>query len=334
MSIFKGSHGIRFQSVEESGSGDRWKTLFSNYWPQYQKWFLSEGDAARPSYTTCRKALRKYMPEIIPTWERLTDLAGGGDMASRFLSLFCPPPYLTGCTQAVWTGEESALIRNYDYNAERLDGIILKTRWNQKTVIAMTDAGWGVLDGINDSGLAVSLAFGGRINTGVGFGIPIILRYVLEFCDNTDQAVEVLKSVLTHMSYNVTVLDREQRFVTVFITPDRTPVVRQIPVATNHQGKIEWPRHAWATATLERESVAYALLANLEVTLDGMISGFLTTPIYNLAHHRGFGTLYTAVYRPMYCSVEYIWPTQRLLFNMNQFTEAEYFIDYPRPILA
>ena len=317
-----------FQAVEEADPGPKWGGLFETFWPDYRKWFLSEGDAARPSYTRCRAAIRRYMPELEPTWERLTALAGNGDMASRFLASYCPPAYLHGCTQAVWTGEEPVLVRNYDYNANRLEGVLLKTRWNGQWVIAMTDASWGVLDGINESGLAVSLAFGGRTDVGEGFGIPLIQRYILEFCRSTDEAVNVLKRVPTHMSYNVTLVDQSQRFCTVFVTPDKIPVVRQVPVATNHQGRIEWPRHAWATATLERENAANAILRDRDSTVDSLVAGFLIPPIYNTGHHRGFGTLYTAVYRPLSGSAEYLWPEARWLCDMSSFADRQHTIEY------
>ena len=38
--------------------------------------------------------LRAHMPELVPAYERLVDLAGGGDVAARMLSLYRPPPYL------------------------------------------------------------------------------------------------------------------------------------------------------------------------------------------------------------------------------------------------
>lgn len=317
-----------FYSIANDSDDLKWKEFFNQSWPAYKKWFLSQGDAARPSYTTCLKAIRQHMPELLPTYERLVELAGGGDLASRLLSLYCPPAYLSGCTQAVWTGEEPVLVRNYDYSAARLDGVILKTKWNDRCVIAMTDGLWGVLDGINDTGLAVSLAFGGRVDVGEGFGIPIILRYILEFCSTTEEAVQILKRVPTHMSYNITVVDRQQRFVTVYVTPDRLPVVRQVPIATNHQSKIEWPRHAWATATLERQSVAQAILADTDETVDGLVNGFLRAPIFNVSHDRGFGTLYTAVYRPENCSVTFLWPNQYWSFDMNYFPDQSISITY------
>ncbi len=263
------------------------------------------------------------MPELEPTYQSLTELAGGADSHARFLSMYCPPPYLSGCTQGVWTGDEPVLIRNYDYNPGRFEGVLLRTKWNDQVVIAMSDALWGVLDGINESGLAVSLAFGGRVDVGKGFGIPVILRYILEFCHDTESAVAVLKRVPTHMSYNITVVDRQQRFATVYITPDKSPVVRQVPIATNHQGKIEWPRHAWATATLERETAIQSILSNEEETAEGLLAGFLRPPVFNTAYNRGFGTLYTAVYKPHALTAEYLWPHHDWQFGINNFTEEK-----------
>ena len=221
------------------------------------------------------------------------------------------------------------LIRNYDYNLNSFEGVILKTDWNGQAVIAMTDGLWGVLDGINESGLALSLAFGGRVNVGKGFGIPIILRYILEFCRDTPSAIEVLKRIPTHMSYNITLVDAQQRFATVYITPDKVPVVRQVPVATNHQGKIEWARHAWATATLERESAVQAIMTNSDETAEGLLAGFLRPPVFNSAYHRGFGTLYTAVYKPHQTTVDYLWPKQHWHFGMDNFSEQHCEIAFP-----
>ena len=41
-------------------------------------------------------------------------------------------------------------------------------------------------------------------------GIPIVLRYVLEFAANTDEAVAMLRRLPVHMSYSVALLDRVQ----------------------------------------------------------------------------------------------------------------------------
>ena len=51
----------------------------------------------------------------------------------------------------------------------------------------MSDCLWGLLDGVNDAGLAVSLTFGGRRDVGDGFGIPIVVRYLLEVCSDVSR---------------------------------------------------------------------------------------------------------------------------------------------------
>ena len=73
------------------------------------------------------------MPELVPTYDRLVELAGGGDLAARVLSLVDPPPYLAACSQGVWTDGEPFLVRNYDYLADRVDGVIWYDRLDGPT---------------------------------------------------------------------------------------------------------------------------------------------------------------------------------------------------------
>ena len=102
-------------------------------------------------------------------------------------------------------------------------------------MIATSEAIAGAADGVNAAGLAVSLTFGGRKAVGPGFGIPLIVRYLLEVCATTEEAVAVLRRVPSHMSYNVTVVDRAGKFATVFLAPDRPVEVTRRRYTTNHQ---------------------------------------------------------------------------------------------------
>jgi predicted choloylglycine hydrolase len=320
---------LRFFSVSESEPGRKWLDIFERHWAAYETWFLSQGEAARPSYLETRRMLRKYMPELIATYERLVDLAGGSDIAARFLGQYCPPAYITGCSQAVWPDcNESVLVRNYDYSPKLCEGTLLLSHWNGRRVMAMIDCLWGVLDGINDAGLAVSLSFGGRRVVGSGFGVPIILRYILEFCETTTEATSALQRIPTHMSYNVTILDKHNQFRTVYVAPDRTPVVRQMPVATNHQGRVEWRRHAEATGTLERESYLISRLADSEETEQGFIDSFLTEPLYSRSYTHGFGTLYTTVYAPRRGAMELRWPDATWHQTFVEFSEQTRLVEF------
>jgi predicted choloylglycine hydrolase len=324
---------LHFDAFLELKPGPKWLELFQLHWPAYQQWFLSKGDENRPSYLECRRMLRLHLPEIVPTYEELVALAGGTDLAARFLSLYRPPPYISGCSQAVWSDQqESVLVRNYDYSPRLCEGTLSLTQWNDKRVIAMGDCLWGVLDGINDSGLSVSLSFGGRKVVGTGFGVPLILRYILEFCSTTSEAIEVLSRVPTHMSYNVTLLDNTGKFQTIFMAPDRSPVIRQIPIATNHQGKIEWARHALATSSLEREQFLSSRLADTEETEKGFIKSFLNPPLYSTEYDRGYGTVYTSVYRPATGEMELRWPGTVWRQSFDNFEEGRRIIRFPSNI--
>ena len=320
---------LAIESIAEDEPGPRWQALFQRHWPAYREWFLSEGEEPRANWLTSVEHLREHMPELIPVYDTLCELAGGGDLQARLLSLYRPPAYMSGCSQAVWPGERPLLVRNYDYSPYHCEGTVMLTRWGERRVIATGDCLWGVLDGINDAGLAVSLTFGGRRVVGDGFGVPLLLRYVLETCTSTAEAVTALRRVPTHMSYNVTVLDESGAFRTLFLAPDREPVVRQLPAVTNHQGKVEWHQHARATASLERERFLFARLADCDETEEEFVHAFSRPPLFSTSYHRGYGTLYTSVLYPHSGAIEYRWADQHWRVSFDDFPEHTRFAQYP-----
>ncbi|MGH6960853.1 MAG: carcinine hydrolase/isopenicillin-N N-acyltransferase family protein, partial [Dongiaceae bacterium] len=153
-----------------------------------------------------------------------------------------------------------------------------------------------------------SLTFGGRQVVGDGFGVPLILRYILEFCGTVAEAAEVLKRVPSHMAYNVTAVDRSGAYITAFVAPDRPTLVRPHPIATNHQDQIEWAQHAEATATVARERYLVAQLSTSGTSVGSLAESFLYPPLFTDAYAKGFGTIYTALYWPRRGEVELRWP--------------------------
>ena len=81
-----------FRALEELELGPTWAGVFEERWPHYREWFLREGEAARASYATSARMIRDHMPELVPAYERVVELAGGGDLAARMLSIYRPPP--------------------------------------------------------------------------------------------------------------------------------------------------------------------------------------------------------------------------------------------------
>ena len=270
------------------------------------------------------------MPEILDLYDALCELVGGGDVESRFLSFYCPPRYLAGCSQAIWPGDEPLLVRNYDYDKDAFDAVLLKTNWNGRGVIGTSDGLFGLVDGINDQGLVASLTFGGRQAVGVGFGVPLILRYVLQTCTTAEEAGQALKRIPSHMSYNVTVLDAGRNYLTAFLAPDRPTVLTHSAVATNHQERVEWSSHARFTATVERERYLLQRLTLHPETQEKFITAFLKPPLYSNAFSAGFGTLYTAAYRPRVGTVDIHWPGRIWSKDFEDFKEDTVRVVFPK----
>jgi len=319
---------LTFHAIDDEADGG-WARLFERLWPAYERWYLKEGVTARPTYTDCRRALRQHMPEFVPVWEQLVERAGGGDLAARFLSLYEPPPYLSGCSQAVWPGEEPLLVRNYDYAPQAFDGVCLRTHWGGRRVMGTSDCLIGLVDGVNDAGLALSLTFGGRREVGSGFGVPLILRYLLQTCASTAEAAAALRRLPSHMAYNVTVVDARREIVTAHLAPGRETLLSATPVATNHQARVEWVAHARMTATVERERFLLQRLMLHEDAEEDFVAQFLRPPLYSLAFDRGFGTLFTAAYRPRRRSVCYHWPHYRWPLLLDAFEPGLRVVNYP-----
>jgi predicted choloylglycine hydrolase len=314
-----------FRAVEELELGPKWAGVFDERWPHYREWFLKEGEAARASYATSARMVRTHMPELVPAYERVVELSGGGDLAARMLSLFTPPPYLAACSQGAFTRAGGpVLARNYDYAPSRFEGLIWSTRMLERRVIGTSDCLWGLLDGVNDAGLAVSLTFGGRRVLGEGFGIPIVVRYVLEVCGSVREARGVLARLPFSLAHNLTLVDRTGEVLTAYVSPDRPAIFRSVPAATNHQGEVEWPEQAVATRTIEREQRIVRLAHGEAVDADAFADAFLRAPLFSTAYANGWGTLYTAVFRPAEGSVDYRWPTHTWRMGFDGFVEGEH----------
>ena len=315
---------LNFKSIFEYGNpGLKFQKLFYSFWPTYRSMMNTDGAAYIPDLATSQAALREYMPKMYPTYERLCHLVNADVQMARFLTGFQPPAHLSGCSQAVISGKDIQLVRNYDYHPDLFEATLLLSSWNGKKVIATTDYIIGLVDGMNEDGLVVSLTFGGRKVVGRGFGISFILRYVLEFCSNVQEAIEVLTHIPSHMSYNVTVLDKSGAFKTVLLSPDSLPVITDVPFTTNHQLYIDWPENAAFNGTIERSAYLKNVLENETLSSDELTEKFLHPPLYNNLFSEGFGTLYTSVYHPLQGTVHFRWQNKDLFQSFDNFSEVK-----------
>ena len=244
---------VAWTSFAETRPGPAFAEHWQQLGPPLERWWRS--DARGNDVTThalARARLRQHMPELVPLWEDLVEVVGGHRLAATILTLWNPPAFLTGCSQAVVPNGGPALIRNYDWDYRLFDATVASTAYLGRRVVGTEDCGWGLLDGVNDAGLAVSLTFGGRPQVGEGFGVPLVLRYVLQTCGDVDEAVAALLRIPVHMSYNITVTDLTGRVSTVFVGPDRPARVTDADASTNHQGVVEWQPYCDAIRSEER----------------------------------------------------------------------------------
>jgi predicted choloylglycine hydrolase len=325
---------VTFRAVDEDQPGAKLRALYARRSEAYKAWYLHDGDAARPSLQEGVRALEIHMPELVPVHALIAEVVGDNEpTAARMFTFLRPPASSIACSQAVWreADENPLLVRNYDYPAELIDGVILRSRFLDRTVVGTTDGVWGLCDGMNDRGLVASLTFGGRTALGDGFGMPLVIRYLLETCDAVQEARPVLERLPYAQVNNLTLTDASGDVMTAYLSPDRPVSFRRLPVATNHQWIVEVQDPTFVASTLEREWWLLRLLDDPDVDAQRFSDWFLTPPLYSYGHIEGTGTVYTAAYGPADGSIVHRWPGQDWLQQLDNFTEGERAVSFPAP---
>ena len=315
-------HELQFDAISEPLPGSKWLDRWNRSWPAYRGWFLGRAGDKGPARSECERALLEYMPELVPTWNRLSALTGDDDLAARFLSTWCPPAYLGGCSLAALSRNGTTrLVRNYDLSPDLNEGLLLRSEWTGTPVMGMVEFLWGVSDGINQKGLAVALAFGGSSAVGRGFGITTILRYVLETCGTVEEALEVLCRVPSHMAYNVALADRSGMTLSVEMQPGGGLEVMSEAVATNHQQGLLQPEKPQFTQTYERFDYLTGLFKT-DIDPASLVTEFMKSPLYQDKYSESLGTLFTADYNPAELTLELHWQSSQWSQSLHDFKEG------------
>jgi predicted choloylglycine hydrolase len=314
---------LTFRAIDAgSAIADRLPRLFAEAWPSYRSWWLQQGEAARESYAFCVRKLRQYMPEMVDSYHELVEGVGGGDVEARFLSHWSPPPLFGTCSLAACTRGEHVLVHNYDYSPLLCDTTVLASNWHGTKVLAMSDCTWGATDGVNSHGLSVAIAFGGRHAVGEGFGIGLVVRYILEFAADVPSALSILERVPVRIPYNVALVDRVGRGVIARTSPDRPLTLSPEPFGANRQGATEWPEHSQFCATVEREAALAEAFADPSMTAERLLGKFLEPPIYRHPATTPWGTVYTVAYDSDGGTADLAWPGERWRLSLDAFAEG------------
>lgn len=320
---------LGFSSQKEHFLGEKLALTYAQTWPAYHRWLSRAPE--RVTALEGREKIQHYMPKLLATYDSLCIAFGADEQTCAFLCLYKPPIFRSGCSQACKTSHDIELVRNYDFPSQLCDRLLLHTNWNGTQVIAMTDCLWGVIDGMNEHGLAVSLAYGGRQAHGDGFAITIVLRYILEFCRTTDEAVQVLKDVPIHMPYNVTVVDRQGNIKTVVICPGEKVQVNSLAFATNHQDGSAIENIDAIADSYTRAQFLSARIADPREAKSSLVNLFLQPPLLRKSSDwQGWGTLYTARYQPLLGVVELHWPDGQIVQqSFEHFVEGDISVSSP-----
>ncbi|KOG60678.1 acyl-coenzyme A:6-aminopenicillanic acid acyl-transferase [Streptomyces griseoflavus] len=283
-----------FRAIEAGdGSDGRWAAHARALWPDMEGLLTEEGRTPEGA-DRVRALFRTHMPELVPVLDRLAVQLDRPE-ARAFLTHAALRPFSPACTQI---GRNGTLLRNYDFPPDQCEGTIVSSCF-LRPVIGMQDVLWGLLDGMNDAGLAVSLTFGGCSVYGRGFAILIVVRYLLETCDTVDEAVVGLRSLPVAVPQNLTLVDATKA-VTVFVGPDMSPTAAPDACAANHQ-------HLPVTDEQERASRTQERLRAIRAAGTD-VAAMLKPPLYRSVDEQGSGTLYTARYRPVEGRVTHYWP--------------------------
>ena len=327
--MFNTTFKARYVNLQSHVDGS-FKRIFNEHWPAYKAWYQANLPDAGNSklLKQAERQLANYMPEMLPIYENLREVSNDCPIAAHFFTAYQPPAYLVNCSQAILIDEAPMLIRNYDLSPTLSENLISRTDCLGQSIIGTNECLWGLDDGMNKAGLVASLTFGGSKKVSKGFGIPYIMRYVLQTCETVKQAISVLQRIPSHMAYNVTLLDKNGNFATVMLAPDQAAIITREPCITNHQQHITWPEHAAFSKTIERKEFLDKLLSNKMLKKPELREAFLKKPLYSKNFTQNFGTVFTAIYQPTKGDLSYHWPNERpLKQSFEQFVEQDRIVD-------
>lgn len=274
-----------------------------------------------PDPEECRRRIALHMPEILGLFDNLAGFAGDDPAMIAALAGIDPPPLIpAGCTVRAFTRPRPTILRNYDFHPDATSAVILRTEWSGRHVLGMSEGISGLLDGVNDAGVAAALTFGGRHVYGAGFSIVHTIRYLLQVASDVKEAADVLRRMPCAWSHNVLVQDKSGKSIRAELAPDREPLVTEGNAATNHQVDVE-PRPDSA----RRFDTACALVDDAETARAVFVEGDLRKEDFD----EWLGTLYTAEYVPGESAVTFHWRDGKWDQSLTQFDPGERRVVYP-----
>jgi predicted choloylglycine hydrolase len=190
----------------------------------------------------CEAEVKKVFPDALEEARGIADAIHEQyeKLAAFILTVGYGKPI--GCS-AFASLDESRIIfgRNYDfyYKFGRYSESYLTRPRGAFASLGNTDVFLGREDGVNEKGLAISMHFvSSQLGTS-GINFPLAVRYVLDKCANTAEALDFLTHAKFLTANNYLIVDRSEALAVVEACPVRAKVRRpengeKFIVATNH----------------------------------------------------------------------------------------------------
>jgi predicted choloylglycine hydrolase len=178
----------------------------------------------------CVKECQRYFPEIL---EEIRGIADGDEVPAEtlqtiLLCMYCFEPDHKCTCFAFGTGDEIIFARNSDFLVS-LEKLYMNCLYRLEGGYAFngnTTAFVQMEDGVNQRGLAAGLTFVYPHLRKPGLNAGMLLRYLLEKCQTTAEAIEALHRLPIASAQTLTIADKDGEIAVVECNPREMEVIR------------------------------------------------------------------------------------------------------------
>jgi len=178
----------------------------------------------------CLPIYEKYYPEVL---EEIKGIAEGQrdsyeNLNTFLLSMYCFE-FNNHCTCLAFKNDNNIILgRNSDFLVD-LEKLYMNCLYKLDNVYSFngnTTAFVEMEDGINEYGLAVGLTFIYPKIIGVGFNAGMLVRYLLEKCKTTNEAIATLKKIPVASQQTLTIADNTGNMVVVECNAEHIELIK------------------------------------------------------------------------------------------------------------
>lgn len=259
----------------------------------------------------CLPIYEKYYPEILKEIRGIADgqKSSYKDLYTFLISMYCFE-FNNYCTCFAFKDNDNIIFgRNSDFfvSLENLYMNCLYNLENSYTFNRNTTAFVQMEDGINEFSLAIGLTFVYSKIKQAGFNAGMLVRYLLEKCKTTEEAILKLKEIPIASAQTLTIVDKAGDMVVIECNPKHIEIIRpnaegNFVVTTNNFNSLRMKEYRnvgiddWNSD--ERYKVAYNSLKqnkySLELAKDILSGKFGFMCQYN--RKTGADTVWSVVY--------------------------------------